>query len=308
MRALKMTLGGIALGWVLAAASGAVASQTLNFSYASTGVGSCDLHVVGCGPTHLPVYTQQTLQFGYAMNAASSAADPAWGVSDASTNPGAGALNLPQLHSDVSGFPSGPGVPYSWNYSQVQGVMSLTATRAITIDLHDFVGALQYSNTGTGIGLVSASLAIIGNGGRDLAVANTYYTQDAAYGFANDCTAPAALAIGETGNIFTKGTNLSLTVAPTICGASTVNLAAGEVIAFWARMQTFEDASETVDASHSFTVQLAPGLSADVVANLTQNLTQFIPVPEPATWAMLVIGLGGVGGMIRTRRQKLAPT
>jgi hypothetical protein len=309
MRFVRMIIGCGVLGLVLAAAQGASAAQTLNYSYATTGVGSCDLHIIGCSPAHPAVYTKQTLQAGRNLNAASSASDPHWGAADASANPGTGPLALPELHSDVSGFPSGRGVPYSWNYSQVQGVMGLTALNAVAFDLHDFIGALHYSSTGTGVGLISASLAILDNRAGHFAVGNTYFAQDAAYGFLNTCSAPAALAIGETGNRAAKGTNLSLTVAPTICGASTVNLAAGESIYFWARMQTFDSAFSVIDASHTFQVELAPGLSSSV-QNLTQNLapiTHFHSiVPEPATWAMMLIGLGSVGGAIRARRRTSA--
>jgi hypothetical protein len=30
-----------------------------------------------------------------------------------------------------------------------------------------------------------------------------------------------------------------------------------------------------------------------------------VPVPEPATWAMMLVGFGGLGAMIRRRRQAL---
>jgi hypothetical protein len=30
------------------------------------------------------------------------------------------------------------------------------------------------------------------------------------------------------------------------------------------------------------------------------------PVPEPATWAMMIVGFGAIGGTLRTRRRQLA--
>jgi hypothetical protein len=33
---------------------------------------------------------------------------------------------------------------------------------------------------------------------------------------------------------------------------------------------------------------------------------QGVPIPEPATWAMLIAGLGGIGAMLRRRRAQLA--
>jgi hypothetical protein len=292
-------MGGIALGLVMAAASGAAAAQPLGWSFSSTGVGSCEVHITGCDTTHPPVYTQQGLQYGYNMDATSSASDPAWGAAHGSANL-TGALPMPELHSDVTGLPSGAGVPYSWNYSQVQGVIGLTAINAVSFDLHDIIGALDFSQSGTGVGIVSASLAILDYQAGDVAIGNTYYAQDASYGFANDCSSPGALAIGETGSIYTRGANLTSTVAPTICGASTVNLAAGDTILLWARLQTFETAFDTTNAS--FRVELAPGLSQAVVQQLTPNLTPIAGVPEPTTWAMIILGLGATGSILRRRR------
>ena len=41
-------------------------------------------------------------------------------------------------------------------------------------------------------------------------------------------------------------------------------------------------------------------------ASLDATPLQVSPVPEPPTWAMMIVGFGGVGSMIRTRRHKSA--
>jgi PEP-CTERM motif len=39
---------------------------------------------------------------------------------------------------------------------------------------------------------------------------------------------------------------------------------------------------------------------------LTSGQIEIAAVPEPATWAMLIIGFGMVGGTLRTRRRQVA--
>ncbi|NUS21266.1 MAG: PEP-CTERM sorting domain-containing protein, partial [Mesorhizobium sp.] len=54
-----------------------------------------------------------------------------------------------------------------------------------------------------------------------------------------------------------------------------------------------------VDAGYSSPQQLT-------VSNFSLNGTNFgAPVPEPATWAMMIIGFGGIG--FAMRRQRKAP-
>lgn len=37
----------------------------------------------------------------------------------------------------------------------------------------------------------------------------------------------------------------------------------------------------------------------------TLNISQVAPIPEPATWAMMLLGFFGIGGVLRTRKSKV---
>lgn len=41
--------------------------------------------------------------------------------------------------------------------------------------------------------------------------------------------------------------------------------------------------------------------------NLLDNVTLTSGIPEPASWAMMVVGFGGLGGLMRAKRRRLAP-
>ena len=46
--------------------------------------------------------------------------------------------------------------------------------------------------------------------------------------------------------------------------------------------------------------------SSNIAVYSTKDKPFEVPVPEPATWAMMILGFGGVGAMIRRRRQVLS--
>jgi len=45
--------------------------------------------------------------------------------------------------------------------------------------------------------------------------------------------------------------------------------------------------------------------SSNIAVYSTKDKPFDVPVPEPATWAMMIIGFGGVGAMVRRRREGL---
>jgi len=54
------------------------------------------------------------------------------------------------------------------------------------------------------------------------------------------------------------------------------------------------------------TLMLNYAASSNVAVYSTKDKPFDVPVPEPATWAMMILGFGGVGAMIRRRRQVLS--
>jgi hypothetical protein len=54
----------------------------------------------------------------------------------------------------------------------------------------------------------------------------------------------------------------------------------------------------------TYTFTLAGNAGADTSGAFTGNLTiMAAPVPEAATWAMMILGFGAIGMMIRRRRR-----
>jgi len=59
------------------------------------------------------------------------------------------------------------------------------------------------------------------------------------------------------------------------------------------------------DSTHTFTTELDPTLSDAARAALTAGLVSgrsILGVPEPETWALMMLGFFGVGGALRRRR------
>jgi hypothetical protein len=58
---------------------------------------------------------------------------------------------------------------------------------------------------------------------------------------------------------------------------------------------------------NEFTLQVAPGVAPDFLSNLVLNVTtdgSIGAVPEPSTWAMMILGFAGVGFMAYRRKSK----
>jgi hypothetical protein len=297
--ALSAVLAGCGL---LLAAGSANAAATLGFSYAATGVGHC---TGGVCAGHI-IYSDQDSQFGYLLNATAASSDPTWGVAHAAADPGAGPLALPELHSDVSAAVSHTSAGLPWDYSFSQGAnryewMGPSADIAVS----DFVGFLSFTNTGgsfstSGFGEASASLAILtGAVGRN-PLGDTWFADDGTGGFQADCSTAGAIGVGETGAITTIG-SVSRTVTASCPGVTTFHLNPGDDFTIWARLFTFRENGGTTDASHTFAVGFAPGLSADTESFLVSNMR--LDLPEPSAWALMVLGLGGAGAALRARRK-----
>ena len=77
---------------------------------------------------------------------------------------------------------------------------------------------------------------------------------------------------------------------------------------------TLTPANTTAFQLQSFTFTTATGGNlvftehgpSDQQGNLLDTVNLNTGVPEPSTWAMMLVGFGGLGGLLRSRRRKLA--
>jgi hypothetical protein len=194
-------------------------------------------------------------------------------------------------------------------YSFAQGVTRLEWTGAATdLAVSDFVGTFNFTQTGgsfstSGFGEASASLAILTSAVGRNALGNTWFADDGAGGFAADCTTEGAIGVGETGVITALGSITRTVVAS--CGVPTFHLETGDAFNIWARVFTFRENGGLTDASHSFNVGLSSSLSGSQQAFLSSHLVQ-IGTPEPGAWALMLLGLGATGTVLRARRKPVA--
>jgi hypothetical protein len=60
---------------------------------------------------------------------------------------------------------------------------------------------------------------------------------------------------------------------------------------------------------NEFTLQVAPGVAPDFLSNLVLDVTtdgSVGAIPEPSTWAMMILGFAGIGFMACRSKNKLA--
>lgn len=103
------------------------------------------------------------------------------------------------------------------------------------------------------------------------------------------------------------GGETNVSVSDQSCyGEQTVTLSHGDEFVIAGVVQFIANRGGWIDASHSFTLGLdEAAIGAANVAALQGGLTPASPlsaVPEPATWAMMLLGFGAIGAGLRRRR------
>jgi hypothetical protein len=240
----------------------------------------------------------------------------------ASAEAGEGLLGLPVLHAFAESRSVGLGLsnnPYiGVDIAIIQAVQGYTNTsdQNLIIPLSAFQGLVDYNVTGAP-GAVSAGIAVTTSAILDPLVA----AQWSALGgqghfgeFTAGCGTAGALAIGQSGARNSQAgpaTQYAGFGATSCTGGDTYLLAPNETFYVWARLGVTHSTIGVTDASNTFNVTIAPEYQQLVQEQIAPSL-QFasganldIPmsaVPEPATWAMMILGYGGVGLYIRRRK------
>ena len=116
-----------------------------------------------------------------------------------------------------------------------------------------------------------------------------------------DCSTAGVLGFGYAIGALSGG-ETSIHIATQGCSGSPVVINPGQTVLAAAWLQTPVNRYGWVDASHTFTMDYDPELSAEVRANLAESMVAgYSAVPEPATWAMMILGFGLVGAVARLR-------
>jgi hypothetical protein len=118
-------------------------------------------------------------------------------------------------------------------------------------------------------------------------------------------------AVNGGGNLVSGVDPASPTISTTTgsCSGSTetagpLMLQPGQTVLVVAGLQLLTNRGGDIDALHTFSTEFTPDAGVDV-ADLRSG-ESILGVPEPASWATLIAGFFGLGGLIRRRRAALA--
>ncbi len=282
---------------MLAIPTVASAAEPLVFSLAQGGAGP--LAQLNSGnPSLYAINTDR----GFDRNATASADFVGFGYGQASAAPGAGDLGLPQVRASAVGAPDA----FNFGYAQAYQAYTWNGASGIDLNVSTFIGRLDYTAGGApGSSFVRASLAIIDGSLRgSQAIQDAWGTVGQFGSFNATCGTPGAIGLGTTGTLTSLGP-VSTLVSPT-CGVGTFHLEPGQEFFVQSRLFAGHFGGGYTDASHTFSVEISPDAPIEIQEALARNLSQspgsLAPVPEPATWALMIGGFGLAGAMLRRRR------
>ncbi len=86
------------------------------------------------------------------------------------------------------------------------------------------------------------------------------------------------------------------------CDGNPLTLQPGQQFYVYAFLEALALRGATVDATNSFHVNFLPNTPPALQQALISGISPVLSVPEPGSWAMLIIGFGLAGGALRRRR------
>jgi hypothetical protein len=254
-------------------------------------------------------FTQTTGGYGVAVD--SFAQTPEGGFGEARVSFGDGYLPTIGLGS-LAGDTSRTG-------ASLTAFRSFTYTGDVAIDLA-LNGQLHYVTSGDlvfgdgfGEGTLNAAFAVM-----PLSDFAAYGPQMAAIDIINnvnntfpDCGG-GAIAVGGYNSLGVgAGTYLGTLGLSQACGGGAITLNPGDSFVIVASLQAISNRGGSLDAMHTFTVQY--DTEHTYLAGTTDRVDPSVfasidgAVPEPAAWAMMIMGFAGVGAVLRRRSGAPAP-
>jgi hypothetical protein len=125
-----------------------------------------------------------------------------------------------------------------------------------------------------------------------------------------DCGAPGVLAVtGYNSAGVSSGEHTATLGLSSACGGGAIVINPGDSFVVVASLQAISNRGGFLDATHTFTVQydephtLIHGTDTPVDPGfLSGAVSHSVALPEPSAWALMVLGVGGVGAALRRRR------